>query len=42
MEDAPVMLLYYDKVIRFTQKNISGMNPSPTNMLDLRRVRIQK
>lgn len=42
MEDAPVMLLYYDKAVRFTQTGISGLTPSPTNMLDLRRVKISK
>ncbi|MCQ2263636.1 MAG: ABC transporter substrate-binding protein [Bacteroidales bacterium] len=42
MEDAPVMLLYYDKAIRFVRKNVEGMEPGPTNMLDLRRVRIKK
>lgn len=42
MEDAPVMLLYYDKAIRFVQANVEGMQPGPTNMLDLRRVRIKK
>lgn len=42
MEDAPVMVLYYDKVSRFVQKNVEGMEPGPTNLLDLRRVRIVK
>lgn len=42
MEDAPVMVLYYDKAIRFVQNNVDGMEPGPTNMLDLRRVRIRK
>lgn len=40
VEDAPFMLLYYDKVIRFVHTNVEGMEPGPTNMLDLRRVRI--
>ncbi|MCL2291346.1 MAG: ABC transporter substrate-binding protein [Bacteroidetes bacterium] len=38
MEDAPVVVLFYDKKARFTQKNISGLDNSPTNLLDLRRV----
>ncbi|MBO4645537.1 MAG: ABC transporter substrate-binding protein [Bacteroidales bacterium] len=42
MEDAPAMLLYYDKAIRFVQKNVEGLEPNPTNMLDLRRVKIRK
>ena len=41
VEDAPFMLLYYDKVIRFVHSNVEGMEPGPTNMLDLRRVRIR-
>lgn len=40
MADAPVVVLYYDKVIRFTQANISGLGTNPVNMLDLRRVKI--
>ena len=42
MEDAPVMLLYYDKAVRFTRKNVAGITPNPINMLDLRRVKICK
>lgn len=42
MEDAPVMLLYYDKAVRFTRKNVTGIKPNPINMLDLRRVKICK
>lgn len=42
MEDAPVMLLYYDKAIRFTQANVSGLSPNPINMLDLRKVKISQ
>jgi peptide/nickel transport system substrate-binding protein len=40
MADAPVVVLYYDKVVRFTRANISGLGTNPVNMLDLRRVRI--
>ncbi|MBQ7550167.1 MAG: ABC transporter substrate-binding protein [Bacteroidales bacterium] len=42
MEDAPVMILYYDKVVRFVQANIENINPNPINMLDLRRTIIRK
>jgi peptide/nickel transport system substrate-binding protein len=38
MEDAPVVVLFYDKKVRFTQKNIHGLNNSPTNLLNLKRV----
>ncbi|MCL2246617.1 MAG: ABC transporter substrate-binding protein, partial [Lentimicrobiaceae bacterium] len=38
MEDAPVVILFYDKKVRFIQKNISGLDNSPTNLLNLKRV----
>lgn len=41
MEDSPVMLLYYDKVVRFTRANVSGFAPNPINMLDLRRTKME-
>ena len=36
MQDAPVVILYYDEVLRFVHKNISGLGSNPTNQLDLR------
>jgi len=39
MEDAPVVVLFYDKKVRFTQKNIHGLDNSPTNLLNLKRVK---
>jgi len=39
MEEAPVVILFYDKKVRFTQKHIIGLDNSPTNLLDLRRVK---
>jgi len=39
MEEAPVIILYYDQVLRFTQKNISGIGCNPLNLLHLKRVR---
>jgi len=41
MEDAPIVVLFYDKIIRFTNKRVSGMRVSPTNMLDLKRVKVE-
>jgi oligopeptide transport system substrate-binding protein len=38
-EQAPVVVLYYDQVLRFCQKNISGMTCNPMNLLNLKRVR---
>lgn len=39
MENAIMVPLYYDEVVRFTRKNISGLGINPINLLDLRRVR---
>lgn len=39
--DAPFVILYYDKVARFVQKNVEGMGVNPVNMLDLRKVRLR-
>ena len=41
MEDAPVVVLYYDKVLRFVGTDVEGMTTNPINMLDLRRVKIK-
>lgn len=42
MEDAPVVVLYYDKVLRFIRKEVEGMDTNPINILDLRKVKINK
>ncbi|MDR1459629.1 MAG: ABC transporter substrate-binding protein [Bacteroidales bacterium] len=39
MEEAPVVILYYDRVLRFTQKNIEGLENNAMNLLTLKRVR---
>jgi len=39
MQEAPVVILYYDQVLRFFQKNIQGLGSDPMNMLSLKRVR---
>ena len=39
IEDAPVVVLFYDKKVRFTQKNVIGLDNSPTNLLNLKRVK---
>jgi peptide/nickel transport system substrate-binding protein len=41
MEDAPVVVLFYDKKVRFTQKNVSGLDNSPVNLLNLKRVKLK-
>lgn len=38
MDEAPVVILYYDEVVRFVQKNITGMTANPVNMLNLKTV----
>ncbi|WP_369791965.1 ABC transporter substrate-binding protein [Tenacibaculum sp. 47A_GOM-205m] len=36
--EAPVVPLYYDEVIRFTQKNVHGLGINPIDLLNLKRV----
>lgn len=39
--EAPVVPLFYDEVLRFTRKEVSGLTPNALNLLDLRRVWIK-
>lgn len=39
MASAAIIPLYYDEVVRFTQKNVSGLGINPINHLDLKRVK---
>ena len=39
MQTAPVIPLYYDQVVRFTQKNIQHLGINPVNQLHLKQVR---
>ncbi|HNU60429.1 MAG TPA: ABC transporter substrate-binding protein, partial [Aquaticitalea sp.] len=39
MKKTPVVVMFYDEVIRFTRKNVSGLGINPTNLLDLKRVK---
>ena len=39
IENAPIVPLYYDNVLRFTQKNISALSNNANNMLVLKRVK---
>lgn len=39
IDKSPIIPLFYDKVVRFVQKNIKGLNPNAFNLLDLRRVK---
>ena len=38
IDEAPVVVLYYDRVLRFTQKNIHGLNSNAMNLLTLKTV----
>ena len=40
MEQAPVLVLYYDQILHFTHKNVTGLRTNAMNTLDLRRVKI--
>ncbi len=42
VREAPVIPLYYDVVVRFTRKNITGLGSNPLNLLSLKKVRILK
>lgn len=39
MEDAPVVVLYYDQVLRLVQNNIDGLGNNAMNLLTLKKVR---
>jgi ABC-type transport system substrate-binding protein len=41
IEDAPVVPLWYDKVIRLVQTNVEGFRPNALNLLELREARIR-
>lgn len=38
-QEAAIVVLYYDEVLRFTQKNIYGLGSNAINLLDLKRVK---
>ena len=40
MQEAPVMVLYYDQILHFTHKNVHGLQSNAMNNLDLRFVKI--
>ncbi|WP_408047649.1 ABC transporter substrate-binding protein [Tenacibaculum crassostreae] len=39
IEEAPIVPLYYDEVIRFRQRNVQGLGINPIDLLDLRKVK---
>ena len=41
MQEAPVVVLYYDQILHFTHKNVKGLRSNAMNTLDLRWVRFE-
>ncbi len=41
ISEAPVVPLYYDEILRFSQKNVEGLNTNASNLLGLKKVRIK-
>lgn len=39
IEEAPIIPLFYDKVARFTRKNVVGLGINPLNLLSLKKVK---
>lgn len=39
MDDAPVIPLYYDQVVRLVKPNVQGLTTNPMNLLNLKRVK---
>ena len=39
MNEYPIVPLYYDQVIRFIQKGVSGLTINPINVLKLKKVK---
>ncbi len=42
IDDAPVVPLWYDKVVRLVQPHVKGFPPNALNLLELRRVALKK
>jgi peptide/nickel transport system substrate-binding protein len=42
MDDAPVVPLWYEQVIHLVDPHVKGLEPNALNLLELRRVRIEK
>jgi len=40
IEEAPIVPLYYDVLVRLTQKNVTDLGINPVNLLNLKRVKI--
>ena len=42
MAEAPVVILFYDEVLRFVNKDVEGLGSNPTNMLNLKSVDLRR
>lgn len=42
IDDAPIVPLYYDQVIRLVQKNVTNLTPNAMNLLNLKKVKKEK
>ena len=42
INDAPVVPLWYDKVVRLVQPNVIGFKPNALNLLELRYTKFEK
>ncbi|HRN41599.1 MAG TPA: hypothetical protein PK649_05950 [Vicingus sp.] len=42
IEEAPVVTLYYDEVVRLVQTNVNDLGINPINLLTLKNVRIEE
>lgn len=40
MDEAPVIVLFYDEIIRLKHNHVQGLEPNPINMVSLKRVRL--
>ena len=40
LDEAPVVPLYYDEVLRFSQNNVTGLTPNALNLLHLKKVNV--
>lgn len=38
MQEAPIIPMFYDEVVRFTRKNVTGLGINPINLLELKKV----
>ena len=42
MEESPVVVLYYDQVLRFVSRRVSGLGSNPMNLLTLKKVKLSR